>query len=78
MKYEACFRNLTFKQAQAMYRVAVDLADDEHMYGNEGLTWSGLIPGNRSNAGRARGSAHDAENHRTITIQPMVGEQNVL
>lgn len=65
--YEACFRGLTFGQAQAMYRTAVDLGDDERMYGDPGMCWSGVIPGNDTRAGRG---ADD----RTITIQPMVGE----
>lgn len=64
MRYEAAFRNLTFAQAQAMYRVAVNLDDEEVMYGEMGLTWSGIIPGAR-NRRRAE---------RTITISPMVGE----
>lgn len=37
MRYEAVFRNLTLGQAQAMYRVAVNLDDDEPMHGGEGL-----------------------------------------
>lgn len=71
MRYEACIRNLTFGQAQALYRTMVDLGDDEVMHGSEGLTWSGIIPSNNSRAGRRSGIIED----RTITIQPMIGER---
>jgi hypothetical protein len=64
MRYEATIRNLTFGQAQALYRLSVNLADEEPMHGSEGMTWSGIIPGHR----------HNLE-PRTITIQPMIGEK---
>lgn len=67
MRYEATVRNLTFGQAQALYRMLVDLGDDEVMHGVEGMSWSGVIPSNSSRAGRGR-------EDRTVTINPMPGE----
>jgi hypothetical protein len=58
--YKATIRNLSFGQAQALYRLLVDLGDGESLYGVEGMSWSGLIPGQRSDHGQ-----------RTITIDPM-------
>jgi hypothetical protein len=59
--YEASYRNLTLAQAQAMYRIAVNLNDYEPMIGSEGSSWSGVIPGRR-----------DISSERTITIEPMI------
>lgn len=45
MRYEAVYRNLTFKQAQAMYCLALDLEDDEPMLGYEGRDVERSYPG---------------------------------
>lgn len=67
MRYEACIRNLSLDQAQALYRLLVDLEPDEPFFGQEGAVWSGMIPSRHP-------VAHEASSQRTITIQPMRGE----
>lgn len=79
MRYEAVFRNLTLGQAKAMYRVALNLADEEDIFGDEGLTWSGIIPGQRHLTSNDMAvewppAVLPMREERTITIQPMVGE----
>jgi len=68
VKYEAVIRNLSLDQAQAFYRLLVDLDPGEQFQGVEGMSWSGVIPGNRRESVMSRGD-------RTITIQPMEGER---
>lgn len=58
--YSATIRNLSFGQAQALYRLLVNLGDEEPFHGVEGMSWSGIIPGQRDNGFV-----------RTITIDPM-------
>lgn len=65
MKYEACIRNLSLAQAQALYRLLVDLEPNEIIHGQEGYSWSGMIPSRHP-------VTHEASSQRTITIQPML------
>ncbi len=60
-RYQITLRNFTFDQAQALYRVLVDMEQGEPMYGDRGM-WSGIIPSNTS---------RDNPFIRTITINPM-------
>lgn len=60
MLYRATIRNLPFQQAQAIYRILVNLQDYEPFHGSEGMSWNGLIPGIR-----------DEAPERTVEIRPM-------
>jgi len=64
--YEVSIRNVPFEQAQALYRVLVNLSDGEPMVGTKGSTWSGVIPGTRVNL--ETGAPRD---ERIVTISPM-------
>lgn len=64
--YKATIRNLPRLQAQALYRMLVNLQDYEPFLGSEGSSWSGLIPGTR-----------DDNLERTITIDPMPTHEEV-
>lgn len=63
--YSVTYRNVPLGQAKAMYRVAVNLADEERIHGSAGMVWSGLIPGDH------RGVSPSDIPDRTITIEPM-------
>lgn len=58
--YEVAIKNVPFKQAQGIYRFLVDLYDAEEMYGNPGVSWSGLIDGKRKD-----------QDSRTVVLTPM-------
>lgn len=58
---------MSLGQAQALYRLMVNLADEEPMIGSEGQSWSGMIPGHHRLPGCSRDS-------RIIIIQPMKQE----
>lgn len=62
MLYSLTIRNLPYRQAQAMYRFLVNLADVEGMHGNDGMSWSGVIPGPDRSGGDG--------NERIVTITP--------
>lgn len=64
--YQVTLRNLPFKQAQALYRFMIDMHDDSPMVGGPGLSWSGLIPGQRLET-----------TERTVTLDPMPTHEQV-
>lgn len=63
--YEVALRNVPFLQAQALYRFLVNLNDEEPVHGSQGMTWSGLVPGDY------RGQPEKRPEERTCTITPM-------
>jgi hypothetical protein len=58
--YKVTLRNLPYKQAQALYRMLIDLDDEEEFHGVRGMSWSGIIPNRSPN-----------EPTRTVSIDPM-------
>lgn len=63
--YELTIKNLPYQQATALYRFLVNLADEEPLHGDSGLSWSGQIPG------KDRQSAGVINPERTVDIRPM-------